>query len=99
MTPTPQMPLFYTFQMPQMKHNNNTATPSAGQDEQCRIPQECHNDAYQHQSIPVLPQASKLQHKWLTKATITLATLNINGFMSLSYMSGIDKWSAIYHTQ
>src|SRR5713226_5799606 len=84
--------------MPQTEHNNNITVPPAGQEERDRMLQEQCTDAHQHQQIPAPPEAPRLHHSQPTKATFTLATLNVNGFASLSHkMTGLDKWSLIYH--
>lgn len=73
---------------------NNTPRP-AGQDED-NTPRELHNNAHPHHTIHAPPRAPTHRNKHTPEATITIATLNINGFNAPSYnMTGIEKWSAV----
>ena len=73
----------------------NDAPHPAGQDEG-NIPRELHNNAHPHHTIHAPPRATTLRNKHTTKATITIATLNINGFNAPAHsMTGIEKWSAV----
>ena len=57
------------------------------------------NSAHPHNHIPAPPQAPELHRTSGAKATITVATLNINGFKAPSHnMTGVQKWSTIYRT-
>ena len=85
--------------MPSTEHDNSATSSPAGQDERGRTPRERNNDANQRHTTSAPPEAPRLHHSRPTRATITLATLNINGFASSSHkMTGINKWSMILRT-
>ena len=75
------------------------ATHPAGQDERDQSPQPQHNGANPRHPSRVPPEAPAPRHNQVAKATITIATLNVNGFTAPSHnMSGIEKWSTIHRT-
>ena len=86
--------------MPQQTGNNiHIAGHPASQDEQGIVPLAQHNGAHQRHTITAPPQAPMLHRNQAVKATITIATLNVNGFTAPSHnMTGIGKWSTIYRT-
>jgi exonuclease III len=81
---------------PRTENNIHDAIRPAGQDGQ--VPQrEQHNNAHLLHHTPALPQAPNQHGNHAAKATITIATLNINGFNAPSHnMTGIEKWSTIH---
>ena len=83
---------------PQLNHENRAASPPAGQDTQGPHPEQ-QDGAHPCHTVPAPPQAPLTRSNRAAKATITIATLNINGFTAPSHnMTGIEKWSTIYRT-
>ena len=81
--------------MPHPQNTQNASRP-AGQDGQHNASQEHNHHTPPHPITDTPPQAHRRNH---TKHTITIASLNINGFNAPSHnMTGIDKWSTIHRT-
>jgi len=85
--------------MSQNTENTYPTSHPASQDELDPVPVDHHNSIIQCRNTPAPPEALIPCCHQAAKATITIATLNINGFIAPSHnMSGIEKWSTIYHT-
>src|SRR6266478_8927077 len=82
---------------PHTRNNTQTITHPAGQGEQRDVAPELPNGTHPHQLIHALPEANRPHQNQVASATITIATLNVNGFTAPSHnMTGKEKWSTIY---
>ena len=78
--------------------NQHPAHP-AGQDERNTTPTERNDGNRSHHTTSAPPEAPISHRDTTKKATITISSININGYNAPSHnMSGSDKWSAIYRT-